>query len=114
MVEEEDFSFGIDDDEAFLEGFEDVFEEAFFLDESGDDLLDFAGFDAIEASDEFFEEAGFHAGSVGGRCVESECFPGGSLVGVFLGFISSLIAARGRCGDVFVDREAIGGGLGDG
>ncbi len=45
-----------------MKGFEDVFEEAFFLDESGDDLLDFTWFDAVEAGDEFFKESGFHGG----------------------------------------------------
>jgi hypothetical protein len=35
------------------------------LDESRDDVLDFAGFDLVEARDEFFEESGFHREIVG-------------------------------------------------
>lgn len=65
-VEEEDFAVGVEDDESLVKGFEDVFEKAFFLDEAGDDLLDFAGFDAVEAGDEFVEETGFHGAEDGG------------------------------------------------
>ena len=64
-VEEHDFSLGIEDDQAFVKGFEDFLKEAFFLDESRDDVLDFAGFDLVEARDEFFEESGFHREIVG-------------------------------------------------
>ncbi len=49
-----------------------------------------------------------------GRRVESECFPGGSLIGVGVGIVFCLIAARGWCGDVLTDGEAVCGGLGNG
>ena len=59
-VDEGDAAFFIEDDDAFVEGFEDLLEEAFFPDEAGKELLGLGRIDAVEAGEEFFEEAGFH------------------------------------------------------
>jgi len=60
MVDEADHAMRIEQDDAFLKRLKDVLEESFFADQAGDDLLDLAMFNAIQAGDEFFEEAGFH------------------------------------------------------
>ena len=67
-VDKPDDAVRVEDDDALAEGFEDFFEKALFADEAGDNLLDFARFNAVEAGDKFFEEAGFH-GRVGKRAV---------------------------------------------
>lgn len=59
-VEEHDFSPGIQDNEAFLQRFENVLQEALFLDQAGDDLLDLSRLNTVEARHEFFKETGFH------------------------------------------------------
>ena len=63
MVDEFDHPLRIENDDSFLQGFEDFLEEAFFADQAGDDLLDLTVFDAVQAGDEFFEETGFHGNS---------------------------------------------------
>ncbi len=60
MVDEADHALRIQNDDAFLQRLEDFFEKALFVDQAGDDLLDLAVFDAIQAGDEFFEKSGFH------------------------------------------------------
>ena len=58
----------VEDDDTFVEGFEDLFEEAFFPDQTGEQLLRLGGVDAVEPGEEFFEEAGLHFdGEAGNR-----------------------------------------------
>ena len=54
MVNEHDLAIRIEDDETFLQGFENVLQETFFLDESGDDMLDLARLDPVDSSHELF------------------------------------------------------------
>lgn len=51
---------GVEDDEAFAEGMEDRFEEAFFGSEAQELGLDVAGVEFCEAADKFIEEGVFH------------------------------------------------------
>ena len=54
VVQEHDLAVRIEDDEAFLQRLEDIFQEALFLDQPGHDLLDLARLNAIDPGHELF------------------------------------------------------------
>ena len=64
-VDEGDGAVGVEEEDAFLEGLEDAFEEALLAEEAIDEGLDLPGFEAVEAGDEFLDEAGMHEKFVG-------------------------------------------------
>lgn len=53
-IEKHNFPFGINDDEAFLQGLEHIFQKALLLDQTRDDLVNFFWFHPIQAGDELF------------------------------------------------------------
>ena len=60
LVDEIDHAVRIQQDHAFLQRLEDLFQKPLLADQPGDDLLDLAVLDAIQPGDEFFEKSGFH------------------------------------------------------
>lgn len=55
-----DLAFGIEQDDAFLEGLKDFFEKTLVLEQVEHDMLEFARFQAIHAFDKLVNERGSH------------------------------------------------------
>ena len=69
VVDKADISGGFEEEDAFLESFEDFLQESLFPDETGEEGLNLSGFDLIESGDDFFEDGRFHDGDRMSHCL---------------------------------------------
>ena len=61
-VDEIDLAVGIEKEDPFAEGFEDLLQQSLLPDELREQALEFAGLDLVEAVEEFVENGGFQSG----------------------------------------------------